>query len=244
MKKKANVILWDIETSPIITNTWSLWPKSISHESIIHDFTLICGAWKRLGEKRVHAVYIDTPYNDKKVVKKLREILAKADVVIGHNADRFDMKKFNTRLIFHGLPPLPNIPTVDTLKMVKKVAAFSSNRLDYLSKQLVGKGKVHVDYDLWLRIMKGDKKALKEMVAYNKVDVLRLEEIYLKLLPYTKSHPHIGVIEGKNRNLSCPACGSDHVKLNGIRVSAAGVRKRETQCQDCGHYTRIPITAA
>ncbi len=241
MGKKATVLFWDIETSPIQVNTWSLWPNSISHESIIKDFTIICGAWKKLGNKTVHAVSITKPYHDKQVVKQLRDALAEADVLVGHNADKFDIKKFNTRLIFHGLDPLPNIPTVDTLKMVKKVAAFSSNRLDYLSKQLTGQGKIHVDYELWLRIMKGDKKALKEMVEYNKVDVIRLEEVYLKLLPYAKSHPHIGVINGEHRHLSCPTCGSTNMKRNGTKVSAAGIKTQEMQCQDCFHYTKRPL---
>jgi uncharacterized protein YprB with RNaseH-like and TPR domain len=238
---KARVLFWDIETSPIQANTWSLWPNSISHESIIHDFTIICGAWKELGKKRVHVVSITKPYDDKRVVKELRAALAKADVLVGHNADKFDLKKFNTRLIVHGLQPLPPIPTVDTLKWAKKIAAFSSNRLDYLSKQLTGQGKIHVDYELWLRIMKGDKKALKEMIAYNKVDVIRLEEVYLKLLPYAPSHPHVGAIEKKHRHLSCQKCGSSNIKYNGTRALAAGVLRRETQCQDCGTYHRIPL---
>jgi uncharacterized protein YprB with RNaseH-like and TPR domain len=239
---KAKILFWDIETSPIQANTWSLWPNSISHESIIQDFTIICGAWKELGKKKVHVAAITKPYQDKQVVKKLREALSKADILVGHNADKFDFKKFNTRLIYHGLRPLPPIPMVDTLKWAKKIAAFSSNRLDYLSKQLTGQGKVHVDYELWLRIMKGDKKALKEMIAYNKVDVIRLEEVYLKLVPYAPGHPHVGALEKKHRHLSCQKCGSSNIKFNGVRTLAAGVLRRETQCQDCGSYHRIPLS--
>ena len=241
MKHKPRIIFFDIETSPIETRTWSLWPKSISHDSIIRDWTVICGAWKELGKERIHAVWIDKPYKDKEVVKTLRDVLAGADAICGHNSDKFDVKKLNARIIFHGLKPLPNIPQIDTLKMVKKIAAFSSNRLDYLSKVLTGQGKVHVDYTLWLRVMAGDKKALKEMVDYNKIDVLRLEEIYLKLLPYAKTHPHIGAMMGENRNQSCPKCGSTNCKNNGLRYSAAGIPKQEIQCQDCYSFSRVLI---
>jgi hypothetical protein len=31
------------------------------------------------------------------------------------------------------------------------------------------------------------------------------------------------------------------LRFNGIRVSAAGVRKQEVQCNNCNHYSRIPI---
>lgn len=240
-KKKPKVIFFDIETSPVEARTWSLWPKSISHDSIIQDWTIICGAWKELGKEKIHAVWIDKPYKDKEVVKKLRDVLASADLVVGHNSDKFDIKKLNARIIFHGLQPLPNVAQVDTLKMVKKVAAFSSNRLDYLSKVLTGQGKIHVDYSLWLKVMAGDKKALKEMVKYNKVDVLRLEEIYLKLLPYAKTHPHIGAIAGLDRNLSCPKCGSTNIKKDGLRHTAAGIARQEIQCKDCFSFSRVLI---
>jgi len=235
----SKIIVWDIETTPIIANTWDLYPKYLSHDNIIQDWTIICGAWKEIDKTTVHAVKVDNVGDDYEVVKKLREVLASADVLVHHNGDRFDIKKLNARLIFHNLPPLPKIPTVDTLKEAKKIAAFTSNRLDYLSKFLIGEGKIHVEYGLWLDVMKGSKKALKEMVEYNKVDVLRLEAVYLRLRPYMKSHPHHGALNGEDRNCSCTHCGSTKVKKNGIRVTAAGLKKQELQCQNCGAYMRV-----
>jgi len=239
--QKAKILFWDIETSPIITNTWNLYPEVISHDSIVRDWSIICGCWKFLGDKKVQSTQITKPGNDYAVTKKLRDVVASADIIVHHYGDAFDLKKLNARIIYHGIEPLPNVVTVDTKKMAKKVAAFSSNRLDYLSKYFFGVGKVHVDYELWLKVMKGNKAALKEMVAYNKVDVIRLEEVYLRLLPYMKNHPHVGAMAGKDKNLSCPTCGSTHVKKNGLRYSAAGVAKQEVQCLDCYHYSKIPI---
>jgi len=235
-------LLLDIETSPIETRTWSLWPKSISHDSIIKDWTIICGAWKRLGETVVHSAQIDKPYKDKEIVRKLRTVISEADVVVGHNLSKFDIKKLNARIIFHGIEPLPNVPEVDTLKMVKKVAAFSSNRLDYLSKILVGEGKIHVDYELWIKVMAGDKRALKQMVDYCKVDVVRLEQVYNYLLPYMKGHAHVGALEGKDRLLSCPNCGSNNIKKRGTRATASGIKRQEWQCNSCGKYVVLPKT--
>jgi DNA polymerase III epsilon subunit-like protein len=162
-------------------------------------------------------------------------------VIVHHNGDKFDLKKLNTRLIIHGLDPLPKIHTVDTLKEVRKVAAFTSNRLDYLAKTLVGAGKTHVDYQLWLDIMKGNKRAVRDMVAYNKVDVIRLEEVYSVLLPYMKSHPHIGAQNGESKDLSCRYCGSTHVKKNGTKHTAAGLKKQEIQCRDCHGYSVVRL---
>lgn len=237
----SKIICFDVETQPMIVHTWGLYPKYISHDNVIQDWALISACWKEVGKDRVHSAAIKEVGDDYEVVSKLRDALAEADIIVSHNGDKFDIKKLNARIIYHGLPPLPKVPSVDTLKEVKKIAAFSSNRLDYLGKFLLGQGKIHVDYSLWLEVMKGSKKAVREMVEYNKVDVIRLEELYLRLRPYMKTHPHLGVLDGLDRNISCPNCGSDHVKKNGIRVTAAGLKKQEIQCMACGSYHRVVL---
>lgn len=237
----SKIIVFDIETAPVVAYTWDLYPKYLSPDNIVSDWFMICAAWKEVGKDKVHAVKIDTVGDDYNVVKTLRDALADADVIVGHYIDKFDMKKLNARLIFHGLDPLPRIPTVDTKKEASKVAAFTSNKLDYLSKILTGEGKIHVEYGLWVDIMKGSKKALREMVAYNKVDVIRNEAVYLKLRPFMKNHPHKGVLDGQDRLGSCPNCGSTKFKLNGIRITATGLQRQECQCGKCHGYFRIPV---
>ncbi len=244
--KKPKILLWDLETLPMLAATFSLWPDSIQHESIIADWSIICAAWKYLGQKTIYTSAItDNPKtftkdvnNDFLVVKKLREVFEDVDILIGHNSKKFDTKKFNARLIFHGLPPLPSgIQQLDTLTEVKKVAAFSSNRLDYLGQHLCNNGKTPTTKGLWIRILKGDKAAVKEMVAYNKQDVKVLEDVYLKLLPYMKNHPHVGAIDGNDKNNSCPKCGSEELVDNKIRYSAAGVKRTQKQCKTCHSYS-------
>ncbi len=236
---KPKIIIWDVECTPMINYTWNLYPSYISHDAVIQDWTLICGCWKELGEDKVHSIAIKDVGDDFEVVSTLRDTLASADVIIHHNGDKFDMKKLNTRLIYHNLPPLPKITTIDTVKEYRKVAAFSSNKLDYLSTYLTGSGKLHTEFSLWTRIMAGDKKAVKEMVEYNKVDVQKTEEIYERIVPYMKNPPHMGAMMGHDKNLSCKACGSTNVKLNGIRHSAAGVKKQEVQCRECYGYSLL-----
>lgn len=244
MSKSPKIVLFDIETAPMKVTTWGLYNNFLSIDNIIEDWYIICAAWKTLGSKTVNYASIKKAgsRDDKGVLKSLRAALSGADVIVGHNSDKFDIKKFNARLIFHGLDPLPPIPTVDTKKEAKKIAAFSSNKLDYLDKFFGGEGKMHTEYQLWLDIMQGDEKALQYMIKYNRDDVNRLENVYLRLRPYMKNHPHVGAIEGKDRFTSCPNCGGTNLKLNGTRVTAAGIRKQEVQCQDCGHYHRYPLS--
>jgi len=238
---KPRIIFFDIETAPIVATTWGLYNANLSHENILKDWFIICAAWKFSDETSVHAASIVKPEDDRSVVLKLRNALAKADLIVGHNSDKFDIKKLNARLIYHGFDPLPQIPTIDTLKEVKKIAKFSSNRLDYLAKILTGEGKIETQYHLWLKAMVGNKRAIADMVAYNKVDVLRLEAVYLKLRPYMKQHIHMGVLHGADRFMSCSKCGSVNLKRNGVRITAAGIKKQECQCNSCGSYMRIPF---
>jgi DNA-directed RNA polymerase subunit RPC12/RpoP len=43
------------------------------------------------------------------------------------------------------------------------------------------------------------------MLNYNKHDVIGLEQLYLKLRPYIKNHPNLGVLLDED---VCPNCGS------------------------------------
>lgn len=239
---KPRICFFDIETSPIIASTWSMYPQSLPLNGIVHDWYIICGAWKFLGDPKIYSVATTTPHKDIATVKKLMDVLASCDVIVGQNSDKFDIRKLNAKLIQYKLPPLPNIPTVDTLKASRRVAAFTSHKLDYMARILNGNQKIKVGLGLWMDVMGGSKKALKEMVTYNKMDVKLNEEVYLRLLPYMKTHPHIGVLKGHLRGLSCPKCGSQNIKKNGIRVSAAGIKSHEIQCGKCRSYSRVPVT--
>jgi uncharacterized protein YprB with RNaseH-like and TPR domain len=243
MSKKPNIIFFDIETTPIKAFTWSMYPKALSYENIDEDWSIICAAWKSSNESKVNFTSVSStrPKDDYKVVKTLRDALAKADILVGHNLDKFDVKKLNARLVYHRLPPLPLIPTVDTLKQARKIASFTSNRLDYLALYLTGKGKLEAKYSLWKEVLAKSKPSLDYMVKYCKQDVVRLIDVYTVLRPYMTTHPHVGAMAGHDRGCSCPKCGSSRTKMNGVRVTASGLKKQEIQCLDCGSYHRTAI---
>jgi len=88
--------------------------------------------------------------------------------------------------------------------------------------------------------MYGDVQAITEMVKYNKVDVKRLEELYLRLLPYMKAHPHVGAIAGKDKNNSCPKCGSKDLVGKMVKYTAAGTKRIQKQCKNCHSYSTFP----
>jgi DNA polymerase III epsilon subunit-like protein len=237
---KLKIVSFDVETTSIIVEApvWSLYDQNISHKHIKRDWSIICICYKEFGEKTIHSIAI-TDDEDRKdflddynVIKKFREYLEDVDILIGHNANAFDVKKFNARLAYHRLKPLPKILTIDTLKEARKFAKFTSNRLDYLGIYLGLGNKIVTTPGLWDRVMLEDPRAVKEMVKYCKRDVSLLEDVYIALRPYMRSHPNIASFGTVN----CPKCDSDNMQSHKTRITALGLLKKQYQCGDCGSY--------
>jgi len=242
---KPNIILWDIETGFNAVALFSLHDKAnenINYANLLSERYLICASWKKLDGKTHHVSVLDdmarfklNPHDDYVVVKKLHDVLSSADVLVAHNGDRFDLLMFNARAIYHGLTPLPAIPSVDTLKIARKKFRFNSNRLDYLARLLGIGAKMQTSPGLWMRAFQGKVSAIREMIKYSKQDVDVLEKVYYKLRPWADRHPNIGSISG--HDMCCPNCGSNNVQRRGYTITAAGKYSR-FQCNECGKYSR------
>jgi len=236
------IVFWDIETQKMTVQSFGLYPDSINHQDIIEDWYIICACWVEGDNKSVQASSVlDDPKRFKKdprddyvVVKKLHEVLSNADIIVAHNGNRFDYKKLNARIIFHGLKPLPPIVKIDTLLLARREFAFSSNRLDFLGDFLGVGRKIDTAKGLWERSRLGDKKAIKDMVKYNKQDVLLLRDIYERLKPHVKL-PFSSVDV-------CPKSKSDHITKQGIKKNRVSSYQK-WQCQDCGSWcqSRLPL---
>lgn len=177
--------------------------------------------------------------DDRELVTELHQLISEADIIIAHNGDRFDVKKMNTRFIYHGLKPPEPYKTIDTLKVARKYFAFNSNKLDDLGNFLKQGRKVkHPGFDLWLRCAAGDPKSWGLMKKYNKQDVLLLERIYLKLRPWIQNHPNTAIMSGKEDG--CPACQSANLQRRGFGFTKSGKFPRY-QCMDCGKWSQGSI---
>jgi len=230
------ILFWDLETSFNVVATFRLKSDDyIPHGNILQERYIICGAWKWLGEDKVHGVSVlDNPrrykrnmHDDFHVVKALHKVLSKADVIVAHNGDAYDIKFFQGRALAHGLPRLPPIVSIDTLKEARRHFLFNSNRLDYLGKYLKVGRKMETRSGLWLDVLKGSKKAVRDMLKYNKQDVELLEAVFEKLRPYIKTPI-------TNRG-TCTNCGSVKLRRNGSRRTLTG-RYPRFVCKDCGKW--------
>lgn len=240
-KKTPKILLWDIETSMSIAKTFNFWNTNIHHGAIVKEWYIISGAWKFLGEKEVHAIACSKSGlkkgDDKRVVKALCKAISEADLIIGHNGDKFDLKKLKARVIKHGLPPVNHTKTLDTLKCARREFNFSYNNLDYLGAYLEVGQKIKNEPGLWDKVMAGDMDALGRMVKYNKQDVKLLEAVYLKMRPHITNHPNVNVMVGDSHLVyNCPNCGSEKTIKNGKRP-AMKISKifQKRACHNCGH---------
>jgi len=241
-KSKINRLFWDIETAPCKAYVWrSGWKITIPVDNIFQESSIICICYKWEGSNKVESIEWDNG-DDKELCKEFMEVAELADEMVAHNGNRFDMPAFKARCVYHGLEPNPIYKTVDTLTMARGKFRFNSNRLDYLGKHLLGEGKISTDFSMWIDILEDNcEKAMAKMVKYCKKDVALLERVYHKLSPYSNENTHVGVLNGLDA-WTCPKCGSEDVKRNGMYVTSMGVRKSEMKCNCCGRRYRISLS--
>ena len=237
------ILLLDVETAPCKFYIWGLWQEIKSTSLMISDWHILVWCAKWLDGKQVYhgainesKTYKKNPECDKEIMNKLKDLLSEADVVIAHNAVKFDNKRIKTRFICNRIDPPPPYKTIDTLKVARRNFAFLSNRLNDLGQFLgVGK-KIATDFNLWKGCLDGDKDSFKKMVKYCKQDVILLEKVYLKIRPYILNHPNYGVYVATERPL-CPSCGSGKIQYRGYARTHTGCYKR-FQCIDCRSWGR------
>lgn len=240
---KANVLIYDIETSPNIGWFWSAgFKKNISHEQIIKERAIICVSYKWFGEDQVYNLTWDKDQNDKFLIEQFVNVLNEADLIVAHNGDNFDLKWIKTRALYHGIPMLPNYNQFDTLKVAKTKLYLNSNKLDYISKFLGNEGKIKTDINLWLDIVfKKDEKALQEMLTYCDEDVRQLEYVYKELQYLDNPKFHLGVLNGEVKQTS-PVTGTYNIKHIKTVTTNRGTIKHIMMDVDTGRYFEMSNT--
>lgn len=241
-QKQARVLFFDIETAPIIAHVWSIWDQNVGLNQIKSDWHVLSWSAKWLGEKNI--MYMDQRNtrkidDDRNILRGIWKLLNKADVVVTQNGISFDVKKLNARFIYHGFQPPSSFKHIDTLRLAKKHFAFTSNRLEYLSNTLKTKTKKLSQrkfdgFSLWKECLAGNVKAWDEMEKYNKQDVLALEQVYYKLIPWDSSL-NLNLFRSGTDHIC--TCGSRRLQRRGYAYTNQG-KYQQYQCQDCGKWTR------
>jgi len=234
---KVKILLYDIETSYTVGAVWGLYDQNVAH--VLREPYIISVAWKWLGEKNTQVIslpdfktYKKDKKDDKELVEELHSLFDEADIIVAHNGNGFDQKWAYSRFAIHELPPPSPSKYIDTMLISRNKFKFNSNRLNDLAKYFnLGKKEDTGGIQLWVDCIENDKKeAWKLMCKYNKKDVMLLEKVYYKILPYITNHPNVALMIEEEH--ACPNCGSFNIHKRGYNYSKVG-KYQAYQCQDC-----------
>jgi uncharacterized protein YprB with RNaseH-like and TPR domain len=231
------MLLLDIETRPMLSYIWKLFDEQKGLSMLHTDSCILSWSAKWHGEKKI--MYADQRKakdveNEKEILKELWELMDSADVIIGHNSKKFDIKRLNARFIKHGLGRPSKYRQIDTLVECKKHFALTSNSLAYVAEYLDCKfqklkHKKFPGFELWKECLAGNKAAWNEMELYNKQDVLTLEAVYDKLSPWIDTINFAVFNKGEH---IC-SCGSKELIKKGLAATNSGLFQRY-KCKSCG----------
>ena len=214
---------------------WGLWDQSFGLNQVKEWSSVICFAAKWLGTKKIE-YYSDHHDGHAAMVEQAHRMIDEADAVVHYNGKAFDIKHLNREFLLAGMPPPKSHKDIDLLSVARSRFKFPSNKLDHVSQALgVGSKTKHEGFDLWKSCMADDPKAWKRMKQYNVNDVRITEQVYLKLRPWIKNHPHVGLYTGELH--CCPKCGSNNQTRRGIARTTVQ-QYQQWQCDDCGGYSR------
>lgn len=223
----------DIETAPHQAAVWGLWQQNVGLNQLLKPGYTICWAAKWHGEKEVQFDSILSGH--RRMVRGVYKLLNEADAVCHYNGRKFDIPTLNKEFLLMGLPPPAPYTQIDLLSTARSRFRLASNKLDFVAQQLgLGKKTEHKGFDLWRECMAKDPEAWRTMEKYNKQDVVLLEKLYDRLLPWITTHPNLSVLNG---HPCCPKCGSEKSQARGYAVTNAR-RYQRFQCTDCGGWFR------
>jgi ribosomal protein L37AE/L43A len=246
---EPRILTIDIETAPLEGYFWQLFDQNIAINQIKVDWSILSYSAKWLGESKL--LYADTGgrgkskvRDDKKLARAIWALLDEADVVVGQNSKKFDVKKINARMLQHGMLPYSPIRQVDTKIECGRYFGLTSKRLEWMSAVLTDtpkdKHKEFPGFELWTACLADNPRAWREMKKYNIRDVEATEKVYLRMRPWIATHPNAAV-HIQDKEPRCPKCASKDLQRRGFALTQQGSYPR-WQCNECGGWARGKTT--
>ena len=238
------IISLDCETGPHYSAHFGRWNENIGYAKTIQEGRVISYSAKTLNQKTVRGKSIRS-VGQLTMLEDLYEEIDKADAIISYNGDKFDLKRINSEFLRQGWSPPSPVHSIDLYKEVRRQFGFSSNKLDDILAELGLERKLeHAGMELWIDCTWYDKPAAwREMLKYNKQDVVVTEELYHYMSGWIKNHPNLALWmepeyddEG-NIKLRCQ-CGSTDLRFKGYKHTKV-MGYKQYRCNNCGRYPRV-----
>jgi len=239
---KQKILFYDIETTPLKAWVWRCGKQVVRHDQLTADrnmYDIICITYCWNDNKKAQSLdWGYTEQDSSQMIAQFDELIKSADVTIGKNSDRFDVKHINTRRLLSGISGMPDWTryTDDLEKQMRKYFYLPSYSLDYFSSLLGFGGKIKMEFKDWIDIVEKSKDgeiAFKKMIKYGKKDVEDTRAIW----KFCLSHFEPKVKQFGN----CPHCGVTEFFKNGTRTSGK-TKYQRFDCKKCGGYVgRAPF---
>ena len=246
----ARVLIADIETAPMQAYVWSRWKQNVYEEQVISEGYVLCWAARWLGTDvtmtdslfKNKTRYWRDPENDEAVVRSMWQLFDRADVVVFHNGDRFDVPVLNTRFLQYSMQRPSPYKTIDTYKIAKRTFKFPSAALDSMARYLgVGKKMDTGGFSLWAECARGNSDAWEKMVSYCAADVELLEKVYLRMRHWDHRHPNLALYEPDKGVCGVCALGPmiimDQEYYTGVNAYSV------YRCKSCGALSRSRVSS-
>lgn len=239
------ILVFDTETAAATALTFGRFKVNLSQDNILDNGGwLLCSCWRWLGSNITESIHL-TPEevlnkDDSRIVAKLFELYEEADAVLAHNSIGFDHRVVQTRAVYNGFPPLPQVKVLDTLQLVKRYLKLPSNRLDAIGEFFgLGRKLSTGGISLWRKVQEGDEQAMEQMVEYCLQDVDLLYEVYLRTRQLGRAGSDFNAALYYNDDLvRCRVCGSSEVEATGRTIETALNAFDEVRCNECGAVHR------
>lgn len=232
---ELKTLLLDIETAPNKAYVWGLWKQNVALNQLEASSYTLCWAARWLGDKEIMFESVQRKGNERRMLKRIHQLLDDADVVVHYNGMKFDIPILNKEFVRFGLRPPSPYKQVDLYRVVKQAFRFESNKLAYVAEALSLTAKVKNEgFMLWVKCMEREPEAWTKMEEYNRGDVTLLGELYTRLLPWITHHPNVSALTDV---VGCPKCGSVDYQRRG-EVLTVTLRYQRYQCKGCGGWFR------
>jgi DNA polymerase elongation subunit (family B) len=237
-KQPFNILGIDIETSPNTAYVWGLFKQTVSLNQLLESSRVMCFAAKWFGTDLPAEFHSEQHDNHEGMIRAAWHLLDEADAVVHFFGSRFDIPTLNKEFLKLGLNPPSPYAQIDLIKTARSQFKFASNKLDHILSELGLAPKVqHGGFKLWVDCMNGCPDAWKNMETYNVQDVVAMEPLYQRLLPWITNHPNVALYKGTLSAPTCPKCGSTRLMSRGLQRTKVALYRR-FQCKDCASWSQ------
>lgn len=238
MSYEPKILCFDLENTALLSYHWGRWNQNIRPIQTIEESRVLCFGAKWVGGK--YTFKAEYEHGRQEMLETIQELLTEADAVVSWNGRRHDSKKIRTEFVLEGMEPPSEWRELDLMAVAKRQFAFSSNSLDHVSQQLgVGQKVKHEGFfDIIPKVQAGDEKARRAFARYQKQDVVLLEKLYERLLPWIPANMHPNMAIGKIGDI-CTRCGSEDLESRGQKYFATLTGWYQSyRCRNCGAWPR------